>query len=79
MTSLLEEAKKVKIGKPIRGATSDQIELAIAWVKDEITLTQITLVISPDKNHASDSYRMLALSLRSLLKEERFREVLNQN
>ena len=46
--TLLEKAKKIKIKRSsslVENATKEQIELAIAWAKDEIRLGQATQIL----------------------------------
>ena len=46
--TLLDKARKIpikKLTKLVNSATKEQIELAIAWAKDDITLGQFTKVI----------------------------------
>jgi len=49
MKTLLEKAKKVKIGRKsnnlTESATNEQIELAIGWAKGEITMGQASRVL----------------------------------
>ena len=46
MTSLLEQAKKIQSGrKTQREITKQDIELALAWTRDEVSVTQIHKVI----------------------------------
>lgn len=45
--SLLEKAREIPIRRRgAEGVTVEEIELALAWMKDEITLTQIARVMN---------------------------------
>ena len=43
--TLLEKAKEIKIRRQLKGYTNEEIELAIAWLTDEISLGQFTKVM----------------------------------
>lgn len=62
MKTLLELAKEVKIKHRTglsQNATSEEIELAIAWAKDEITLGQVSTVLFGEKTAKSIGGRTL--------------------
>lgn len=54
--SLLEEAKKIKIKPRNREISLDQIELAIAWLKDEVTISQVSKVLPESYKKALIKY-----------------------
>ena len=65
MTTLLEKAKKISGFRPVI-KTDEEIELALAWLKGEITSKQITSVIYEGKKTSRGNYlNWLALALRS--------------
>lgn len=62
--SLLEQAKKVtkKQNKSLDSITKEQEELALAWVKDDVTLSQVMSVLG--YKTPSGVYVFLALALK---------------
>jgi hypothetical protein len=62
--TLLEKAKSIVSKKTRRNDISDeQIELALAWLKEDITSTQFTLAMGAKKASMNNLYRV-ALILR---------------
>ena len=52
MTTLLEKAKNVALKRRSgRECSDEEIELALAWLKDEIALKQISMVIGQKHNN----------------------------
>jgi hypothetical protein len=71
--SLLEKAKKVRPQPKMRHNfvlpfSDESLELALAWVKGEITTLQIARVINPDAESRGYSYNVL-YRIASLLRE----------
>jgi hypothetical protein len=62
--SLLEQAKAVNIqlGRKPREFNHDEIELALGWLSDEVTISQVSSVLG-SKSHGAALYRM-AVALR---------------
>ena len=62
METLLQKALKVKKGhhRTLK-YNSEEVELALAWLEDEITFTQVTIVINKT---GSNLYNFLAQALR---------------
>jgi hypothetical protein len=60
--SLVERAKKmvVVINRSISNQSSEEIELALAWLDDEVTLTQMSKVMEY-KSAAAYTYRVAKL------------------
>lgn len=75
--SLLEEAKKIKIKPRNREINIDQIELAIAWLKDEITISQVSKVLGG--RHGNAAYHYLAIGLRQAFKDKKIMEAINRH
>lgn len=63
METLLEKAKKVKNKSEI--ISDEEIELALAWIKNEITTAQVSMALRPDsKNQKYNSLYRIANCLR---------------
>lgn len=65
MAGLLDKAKAVKEnrgGRPSIVADDDRMELALAWVKGEVSLTQIMAAIG--RPSTSNFYALMAVGLR---------------
>lgn len=63
--SYLEEAKKVTRAKgQFEPINKDHIELALAWVKDEVTISQVNIALS---RTSTSSYSILARALKKHL------------
>lgn len=60
--TLLEKAKKSKSGSRIK-VTPEKIALAIAWARDEVTITQCTKAIGI--KHGAGTYSLLAIALKA--------------
>ena len=62
METLLQKALKVKKGhhRTLK-YNSEEVELALAWLEDKITFTQVTIVINKT---GSNLYNFLAQALR---------------
>lgn len=68
MTTLLERAKKVRIGRSkTKVFTAEEIELAIAWLRGEVTLMQVARALKINANN--DAYIPLARAIRQALEE----------
>jgi hypothetical protein len=67
METLLQRAKKIKSGH--RGKMSgDEIDLAVAWAKGEISLLQVKLALG--MKGGSDVYVRLAIALRAYIQKK---------
>lgn len=66
MATLLEKAKKLK-GKKILNVSKQDIELALAWVNDEVSLAQ---VMSVYELRGSAVYSKLAISIKAHLQNK---------
>lgn len=63
--SLLEKAKETSHLNPRKiDITADDLEVALAWVRGEVTLTQVTLGYGFDRKHVTQTYVRIARSLR---------------
>lgn len=61
--TLLEKAKSVtNIRK--NHITEEEVELALAWMRDEISMTQATVAIGQDKRQGAMIYSKFCLALR---------------
>ena len=73
--SLLKKAKSIENKKPRHKKmylTDELIELAIAWAKDEVTLTQCAKVIFPDKETSKSTnlvYSRFAIVLKEAIRQ----------
>lgn len=67
--SLVHQAKAINIDlrKRTKVYTSQEIDLCLAWVADEVTLTQVTRVMQ--FKAVGQSYLFLAMGLRQYLSE----------
>jgi predicted FMN-binding regulatory protein PaiB len=50
--------------------TEDDLELALAWVNDEISLAQVSRAYDIPQNQVNNTYIKLARALKAHLKEE---------
>lgn len=66
--TLLQKAKKVTSHKKVIPQTKEMQEVALAWCRDEITITQIAKALGLN-NTGTRIYSKLALSLKSYLNE----------
>jgi len=59
--SLLEKAKKIQLKKTRRrsGYTDEEIELAVAWLKDEIRTGQASQVLTTTKQNILATFSTL--------------------
>lgn len=64
MTTLLERAKSLDKHGGDRQITDDEIELALAWLRDEVTLSQIAGAKSGNRRWSTAAYGFLAIALR---------------
>lgn len=64
--SLLEKAKEVRTKKSVP-ATEEEIELALAWVREEVTLYQIAQAYGKTSG-TGNVYIRLAIALREYVK-----------
>jgi len=56
--TLLQKAKKVKMRHRKIIVTDEHIELALAWVKDDITLTQVNLALNKPRDTGNTLYAL---------------------
>lgn len=68
METLLEKAKTIKTRKLGSTVTHEHIELALAWVNDEISLSQVEQAITGKRSGGVMAYVTLARSLREYIK-----------
>lgn len=61
--SLLEKAKAQAASKP-RLTTPEERELALAWLKDEVTLTQAAKALDPGKKVSGKALYRFAIAIR---------------
>lgn len=61
--TLLEEAKKVDMGKRGKNLSEESIELALSWLSGEITLRQVKYAFKTKANSPL-AYVNLAIALR---------------
>ena len=55
--TLLDEIKKAPARKSHLSVSQEQVEIALAWIKDEITMSQIAKTIG--RNSASTAWKLL--------------------
>lgn len=67
MKTLVEKAKEIKRKSKTEELNKDQIELAVAWAKNEISMTSVSKVLDIKNN--SNVYTFLALALRQYIQE----------
>lgn len=60
--TLLEKAKKIHANKKLTAVTSEQVELAIAWLKSEISYTQVSIAI--EQKAGQQPYSFVANALK---------------
>lgn len=65
--TLLEKAKERKMDKRVKSskATKEDIELALAWVNNEVSMTQVGHAL--DTTNSMKTYIFLSLTLKSHL------------
>lgn len=68
-TSLLDKAKSVKSTKKRDSYTKEQVDLAIAWTNDEVSLTQVATAIEASNTVAA--YVFLAFALAKHIKSSK--------
>ena len=69
---LIDKAKATKVRKGnAKDITSEDVELAIAWVRDEVTYSQVCSAYDLKKGSAS-VYSKLARSLKEGFRDETF-------
>jgi len=65
--SLLSKAKEIKVenqGKLVKFDKQEKAELAVAWLKGEVELKQVTVVLGYNKSSATSAYLQLSTGLR---------------
>ena len=63
--TLLEQAKEVKSGRTTAiNYSEERIELALAWIKDEISGKQLMTVISKAHENRGTLYNFVAIAIR---------------
>ena len=68
--SLLQKAKSIKTGKQHKFTYTQQMEeVTLAWVNDELTLSQIAKALGLD-NTGYRTYAKLALTLKEFIKRQ---------
>jgi len=67
MATLLEKAKGLKT-KRLSKVSDEEIELALAWVNDEVSFTQVMAVVQ--KKSGSAAYGKLAIALKAYLQNK---------
>jgi hypothetical protein len=70
--TLLEIAHAIKLPKG-RAITAQEIELALAWLKDEITLFQLCAAIGK-RGQGSNSYVLVAIASREAYRQGKLKE-----
>lgn len=69
--TLLEKAKEIPNRGNFKPISSEEIELALAWANNEITLTQAARAYGIDRRMGvSQAYNRLALALREYIRKE---------
>ncbi|MDP3768202.1 MAG: hypothetical protein Q8S13_09315 [Dehalococcoidia bacterium] len=69
--TLLEKAKNERmIRGSIRKLGHEEIELALAWARDEVTLRQVNAVIGGDPSGSTSAYLFLARALREAIRRK---------
>ena len=72
MATLLERAKKIKSSRaytgPYLNPTNDQVELAIAWLGNEITGKQFMSALDEEKTSGADPYVKGCVILKNAIK-----------
>ena len=68
--SLLEKAKNFKRERIWKKATDEEKELAMAWVRGEVTLSQISGALGYKNEAANAVYSRLAVWLREIVRTE---------
>jgi hypothetical protein len=66
--TLLQKAKKVTSYKKVIPQTKEMQEVALAWCRDEVTITQIAKAMGLN-NTGTRIYSKIALSLKTYLNE----------
>ena len=59
--TLLENAKDIKVTKPRKNITDEEIELAIAWAGDEVTIGQVSTALGYSKTQNTSNFLAMAL------------------
>lgn len=68
INALIEIAKKDIHRKPEEKITQERIELALAWVNNEVTLSGVGRALNLNNNSATSTYLFLARTLRTYIK-----------
>lgn len=66
--SLLDNAKKVPTERKKNKIGAEEIELALAWARDEITMGQITVALKIGSNTA---YSMFSNALKQYIQDKK--------
>jgi HD superfamily phosphodiesterase len=70
--SLVERAKSLPVNQRKGDTSKEEMDLAIAWMKDEVTITQVAKVTSTT---ASSSFAKMGAWLRDAYREGKIRVV----
>ena len=74
--NLVEQAKQIEMHRRRKSISRDHIDLAIAWARGEITLTQANKVMYPERAKGSNAmYAFFAIALGKAVKSG----ILNQS
>ena len=71
--SLLEKAKALPTDKRRIIIDEETMDLSIAWLKSEVTFTQIATVLKTQKNSKAGIYNFLCRNLRSAYIKEKIK------
>jgi len=79
MNNLLQKsknspAKKYRIRVTKRFTSTERIETALAWLKDKISTTQLSMAIFGGKGRQSSVYYLLMMSLREAYRQGKLKE-----
>jgi hypothetical protein len=69
--TLLERAKEHPTPDRHRPVSEEEIELALAWLKDEITFTQVSRVLLSEKRTKTNAYGRLCVILQEAYQKDR--------
>ena len=62
--SLLETAKSYQLHRKRKKTTSEDIEIALAWIRGEITLTQINYAYGTPNNKGGNNLYKIATAIK---------------
>lgn len=71
MQTLLQKAAAVNRQRSVGRSTKQEMDLALAWLQDRVSLGQVAVAIG--KNDGSNSYNWLARVLRDAFRNSRLR------